>query len=145
MSLTQGCSKCLNHGNANMPMCPACRTQMARLDAVAYLVAYLPMESNYGVSGYYGYYSSAAANMAYKAGMSLGYGASAFNDAGACWECDYGRRRLSETGNRRLEQANYAHTDWGDPSFKISALPNDDNKEDAATTLLDDVTTATYT
>merc|ERR1719421_1749546 len=88
------------------------QTSCGLLDAVAYLVSYLPSGGKYGVSGYYGYYSSEAANMAYKTGWSLGYGASAFNDKGSCYSdieiCR--RRRLSETGNRRLEQADSAAT-----------------------------------
>jgi len=116
------------------------QTSCGLLDAVAYLVSYLPNGGNYGVSGYY---SSQAANMAYKAGMSLGYGASAFNDAGSCYSdieiCR--RRRLSETGNRRLQLADYKATPWTGGFSK--ALPTDENKEDAADKLLDAVAAAT--
>jgi len=118
------------------------QTSCGLLDAVAYLVSYLTTDQLYGVSGYYGYYSSTAANMAYKAGFSLGYGASAFNDAGACYSefesC--GRRRLSETGNRRLQLAEYKATEWG--GFSVT-LPTDVNYENNAVTLLDDVADAT--
>merc|ERR1711998_276265 len=70
------------------------------LDAVSYMVGYLPFgmyDAMYGASGYYGYYGSTVASMAYKSGVSLGYGASAFNNGGS--DCYYygscGWRRLS--------------------------------------------------
>merc|ERR1712070_669922 len=109
------------------------------LDAVSYMVSYLPFgmyDAMYGASGYYGYYGSTVASMAYKSGVSLGYGASAFANGGS--GCYYygacGRRLsndappgpgfalggLSNTGNRRLAEV-YEATGWGaNPSFKTA-------------------------
>jgi hypothetical protein len=111
------------------------------LDAVAYMVSYMPLgmyNAQYGASGYYGYYGSTLSSMAYKTGVSLGYGASAFNYDDSCYS-GYGRRlshdgygsgssgsgscygrrlsgmasrRLSDTGNRRLAEV-YKATGWG--------------------------------
>merc|ERR1712070_1304871 len=109
------------------------QTSCSTLDAVSYMVGYLPFgqyEAQYGASGYYGYYGSTVSSMAYKSGVSLGYGASAFNYGDACYS-GYGRRlshdsygscgrrlsgmasrRLSNTGNRRLAEV-YKATEWG--------------------------------
>merc|ERR1712070_285868 len=106
------------------------------LDQLSYLVGYLPFgmyDATYGASGYYGYYGSTMSLIAYKTGISLGYGASAFKVGGS--DCYYygscGRRLsneaplgpsfplggLSNTGNRRLAEV-YKATPWGaNPSF----------------------------
>merc|ERR1711988_1160763 len=108
-------------------------------DYVSYMIGYLPFgmyDAQYGASGYYGYYGSVMSNMAYKSGLSLGYGASAFAYVGDCnyyGYCGYGGygpsyRRLSDdaplrpgfplgglsnTGNRRLAEV-YEATPWGE-------------------------------
>merc|ERR1712070_1369253 len=116
------------------------QTSCTTLDAVVYMVSYLPLgmdDAQYGASGYYGYYGSTVSSMAYKSGVSLGYGASAFNYDDACYSGNgrrlshdsYGScgrrlsgmasRRLAETGNRRLAEV-YTATSWG--NFKKYAV-----------------------
>merc|ERR1711998_17602 len=114
------------------------------LDAVSYMVGYLPFgeyDAKYGASGYYGYYGSTVSSMAYKSGVSLGYGASAFNYDDACYS-GYGRRlshdsygscgrrlsgmasrRLSNTGNRRLAEVYEAHG-WGNFKTAVDFKPD---------------------
>jgi hypothetical protein len=138
------------------------------LDAVSYMVSYLPFgmyDAMYGASGYYGYYGSTLSSMAYKTGVSLGYGASAFNYDDSCYS-GYGRRlshdgkgssgkgssgsgscygrrlsgmasrRLSDTGNRRLAEV-YKASEWGSPSFKtaVEFKPDFEGGEDLVTAL----------
>merc|ERR1712070_142386 len=108
------------------------QTSCSTLDAVSYMVGYLPFgkyEAMYGASGYYGYYGSTVSSMAYKSGVSLGYGASAFNYDDACYS-GYGRRlsgmasrRLSNTGNRRLAEV-YTATEWGDFKTAVNFKPD---------------------
>merc|ERR1712070_101129 len=118
------------------------QTSCSTLDQLSYMVSYLPFgmyDAMYGASGYYGYYGSTVASMAYKSGVSLGYGASAFKLGGS--DCYYygscGRRLsneaplgpgfplggLSNTGNRRLAEV-YKATPWG--SFKTAVTITED-------------------
>merc|ERR1711998_426677 len=91
------------------------------------------------MGGYYGYYGSTVASMAHKSGVSLGYGASAFNNGGS--DCYYygscGRRLsneaplgpgfplggLSNTGNRRLAEVYEAHG-WGTFETAVTFTPD---------------------